>query len=98
MSFVEYDGTFAVDCTNGITRNRFPLDVFGVIDMIGQLHPIAFMLTSFETEYDFDHLYSGLIKLAEILDFNFDPEYIMQDAAGASALSAKKISWKFFHP
>jgi len=90
MSCVEYDGVFAVDGTHGITRNRFPLDVFGVIDLKGQLHPIAFMITSFETVYDFDHLYSGLIELAQLLDYNFDPCFIMQDAATASATSAKK--------
>ena len=58
--------------------------------MHGVLHPIAFMLTSFETSYDSDLFYKGLIKLARILNLNFDPEYIMQDAAPASYLSACK--------
>ena len=48
------------------------------------------MLTSFETVYDFDHLFSGLVELAQTLGYNFDPGYIMQDAATASATSAKK--------
>ena len=72
MKYVEYDGVFHIDGTHGIVKNRFPLDIFAITDSIGQLHPIAFMLTSFETKYDFDQFYSGLIKLAEKLDLNFD--------------------------
>ena len=43
-----------------------------------------------ESEYDFDHLYFGLKELACVLGLHFDPEYIMQDAALASANSANK--------
>ena len=88
MSYVEFDGVFHIDGTHGIVKNRFPLDVFAVTDMHGQLHPIAFMITSFETVYDFDQFYFGLIQLAENLNLNFDPEYIMQDACEASYNSA----------
>jgi hypothetical protein len=58
------------------------------------------MLTSFETEYDFDQFYSGLIDSSEMLNLSFDPTYIMQDA---SFNSAKKyfpnalILMCFFH-
>ena len=103
MSYVENDGVFHIDGTHGVVKNRFPLDVFAVTDMHGQLHPIAFMLTSYETEYDFDQFYSGLIDLAEMLNLSFDPTYIMQDATAASYNSAKKyfpnaiILMCFFH-
>jgi len=90
MSYVECDGVFHIDGTHGIVKNRFPLDVFAVTDMHGQIHPIALMLTSFETVYDFDQFYEGLIKLEENLNLNFDPEYIMQDACEASYNSARK--------
>ena len=53
------------------------------------IYPIAFMITSFETEYDFDRFYCGLIDLAEQLDLNFDTDYIMQDSAEASYNSAQ---------
>ena len=103
MSYVEFDGVFHIDGTHGIVKNRFPLDVFAVTDMHGQLHPIAFMITSFETVYDFDQFYFGLIQLAETLNLNFDPEYIMQDACEASYNSACKyfpnaiVLMCFFH-
>ena len=61
MSFIEYEGMFHIDGTHGIVKNRFPLDVFAITDKTGQLFPISFMITSFETEYDFDQFYSGLI-------------------------------------
>ena len=47
------------------------------------------MISSFETEYDFDRFYCGLIDLAEKLDLNFDPDYIKQDLAEASYNSAQ---------
>ena len=103
MSYVEYDGVFHIDGTHGVVKNRFPLDVFAVTDMHGTLHPIAFMLSSFETVYDFDLFYSGLIELARVLNLNFDPEYIMQDACAASYSSACKyfpdavVLMCFFH-
>ena len=80
-----------IDGTHGIVKNRFPLDVFAITDKTGQLFQISFMITSFETEYDFDQFYSGLIQLSDDLDLNFDPDFIMQDAAEASANSAIKF-------
>ena len=62
MKYVEYDGVFHIDGTHGIVKNRFPLDVFAITDRIGTLHPIAFMLTSFETQYDFERFYSGILN------------------------------------
>ena len=43
MSYVECDGVFHIYGTHVIVKNRFPLDVFSVKDMRGQLHLIAFM-------------------------------------------------------
>ena len=66
MRYVKYDGVFHIDGTHGIVKNRFPLDVFAITDRNGTLHPIAFMLTSFETQYDFERFYLG--KLDVFLD------------------------------
>ena len=59
MRNIEYDGVYHIDGTHGIVKNRFPLDIFGITDRAGTLHPIAFMLTSFEAQYDFERFYSG---------------------------------------
>ena len=61
MEFPLIEGMLHIDGTHGIVKNRFPLDVFAITDKTGQLFPISFMITSFETEYDFDQFYSGLI-------------------------------------
>ena len=42
------------------------------------------MITSHETQDDFEVFYDGLINEAESLDIDFDPEFIMQDACPAS--------------
>ena len=49
------------------------------------------MITSYETEYDFDLFYQALIDLAKLLGLDFKPDYIMQDACTASYLSAIKL-------
>jgi hypothetical protein len=91
MKNIEYGGgVFHIDGTHGIVKNRFPLVVFGITDRQGHFFPIAFMLTSFETSYDFDLFYEEIINLSESLDLYFNPEFIMQDASSASYLSAIK--------
>jgi len=49
------------------------------------------MISSFETVYDFNLYYKGLIALAELLDLDLDPEYIMQDACDASYNAARQF-------
>ena len=103
MNSVENEGVFHIDGTHGIVKNKYPVDIFGVSDQHGTLHPNAFMITSFETVYDFSLFYSSLIYLAKILKLDLDPEYIMQDACDASYNAAKKyfpnaiILMCFFH-
>ena len=59
-------------------------------DIRGVFHPIAFMITSHETESDFYNFYQGLIKLANELDLEYNPNYIMQDAWPASLNAANR--------
>ena len=86
-----------------MVKNKYPVDVFGVTDSHGKLHPIAFMITSFETEHDFNIFYKSMITLAALLDLDFSPEYIMQDACKASYNAARScfpnviILMCFFH-
>ena len=90
MSNIESNGIHHIDGTYRITVYGFPLIVYGVTDQCGQFHPICYMITSHETEDDFDEFYQGLIELAEVMDLSYDPEFIMQDAQTASRTAALK--------
>lgn len=70
--------------------NGFPLVVYGVSDLIGQFHPISFMITSHETEEHFNFFFKGLIMQCDQMNIEFHPAYIMQDAYRASYNSIKK--------
>ena len=52
---------------------------------------ICLMLTSHETESDFLHLYNGLLKQAEIMDLDWEPDFSMQDACRASLNAIAKV-------
>lgn len=74
-----------------MTSHGYPLVIFGITDIQGKFHPVVFMLTSHEKRIDFHHLYSGLVKIAEEIEINFDPKFIMQDACKASYNAAKAV-------
>ena len=44
MKIDEHHNIFHSDCTPKVTRNRFPVLVFGRSDIAGHLHPIAILL------------------------------------------------------
>ena len=48
--------------------------------LLGQIHLIAFMITSNETNEDFSFFLSGLVSVCKELDLEFDPQWTMQDA------------------
>jgi hypothetical protein len=87
-----------------LTKNGFPLIVFGLSDISGQLFPIAFMIVSHEETSDFSCFYSELNKLYQnIHGVSLSPDYILQDASRAEANGALavfpsvKIRMCFFH-
>ena len=84
-------GVFHVDGTYKIFKAGFPLVVYGVTDLCGQFHPIAFFITSHETEDDFFIFYSELLALTNSLKIHFDPKFIMQDALPASYNAATRL-------
>ena len=84
-------GMIHIDGTYKITRNKFPLIVFGRTDLRRQFHPISFMVTSHEDNTDFSFFYSELIKILNILKINFSLYYLMQDACQASYNAEKTI-------
>jgi len=63
MQNVELEGLFHIDGT------------FGVSDMHGQFHPIAFMLTSNEKQIEFSLFYEALKVESESLDLEFEPKF-----------------------
>ena len=67
------------------------INVYGVVDIQGVFHLICLMLTSHETESDFLHLYNGLLKQAEIMDLDWEPDFSMQDACRASLNAIAKV-------
>ena len=82
---------YHLDCTYKLTKNRFPLCVFGVSDFSGQLHPIAFALLSHEREGDFEWFFRSLISLTDSLGIVLNPKFLMMDACDASWNAASKI-------
>jgi len=58
--------------------------VFGITDIAGEFHPIAYCITSHEKEEDFVSFLASLKKVAKELDIDFSPEYIMMDSSDAT--------------
>jgi hypothetical protein len=56
-----------------------------------KIHLIAFCVTSHEQEEDFVKFYTGLFRLADLMDIDFNPQYIVQDAWLASYNAAKRV-------
>ena len=52
-------------------------------DFDHHFHQIALCVSSHEAEADFTYFYKGLQKIADRLDKEFDPKFIMQDASKA---------------
>ena len=91
FSNIDKNGVHHIDGTYKITRNGFPLILYGVTDIQGHFHPICFVVSSHENETDYEHFYDGLIRLADQLNLEFSPDYIMQDAWRASYNAVKKF-------
>lgn len=59
MSSIESRGVHHIDGTYRITIYGFPLVVYGVSDQSGRFHPVAYMITSHETQEDFETFMMG---------------------------------------
>jgi hypothetical protein len=84
MSYIEHKGIHHIDGTYRITIYGFPLVVYGVSDQTGRFHPVCYMITSHETQEDFEYFFQGINDLCNEMGLEYDPEYIMQDACPAS--------------
>ena len=61
MRNAEKHGVHHYDGTYKLSRNGFIVVVWGVTDIQGQFHPIAFALVSNEQESDFTDFFDGLL-------------------------------------
>ena len=92
LSFLkEKRGVAHIDTTYKITTVGYSLVVYGITDIQGRLHPVAFMLTSTESEEDFVNFYVGLNDLCKNMNIDYNPRFIMQDHCQASYNAAKTV-------
>jgi len=71
------EGMFHIDGTYKLTKEGFPIIIFGKTDFDHHFHPIALSISSHETEADFIYFYKGLQKIANKLDIEFDPHILI---------------------
>ena len=57
MTFISKKGVGHSDATYKITAHGYDLVIYGITDIRGVLHPIAFMISSHEREEDFHYFY-----------------------------------------
>ena len=87
---VENRDLFHLDATYRILKLCYPVIVIGVSDVNRKFFPIAFMITSHETEEDYLNFFTSFIKITSQLNLKFDPKYIVIDACKALAKAIKK--------
>ena len=76
----EKRGVAHIDTTYKITTVGYSLVVYGITDIQGRLHPVAFMLTSTESEEDFVNFHVGLNNLkCKNMNIDYNPRFIIQD-------------------
>ena len=76
---------------------RFWRQVFGITDLQRQFHPICFIITSHETEQDYDHFFDSLKDVCQEFEFNFEQIFICIDAWSATANSVSIITFHLVH-
>ena len=75
---------YHVDATYKLLKHFFPVIIFGATDRDNKFFPIAFMITSHETSEDYTHFFAEFKKVAkQVLNVDFDPQYIMADAGSS---------------
>ena len=67
MNNLSMKGVHHIDATYKITTYGFPLIVFGVSDAVGKFHPVSFMITSHETQHNFEEFYDVLLKYIRLI-------------------------------
>lgn len=91
INYLKERGVGHIDATYKIMTTGYSLVIYGVTDIRGHLHPVAFMITSKEQEEDFTYFYSGLQDLCQNMNLDYKPRFIMQDHCYASLNAAKNV-------
>jgi hypothetical protein len=74
-----------------IVKYGYPLLIFGVTDISRKFHPIAYMVTSHETQADFEFFFRSFQKLVEGQQLKFEPSFIVHDACPAMLNSIESL-------
>lgn len=82
---------FHIDGTYKITREGFPMLVFGRSNLNRKIYPIAFGIVSNEEAYDFLHFFQSIKSLCRFFNINFELNFLMQDAQSACSSAAKQV-------
>jgi hypothetical protein len=82
---------YYIDCTYKIIKYGYPQLIFGITDIRRKFHPIAYMITSHETQLDFQFFFSTFQKLVEDQQLKFEPDFIVQDACMAMRNSIESL-------
>ena len=80
-----------IDCTHKVTKNGFPLCVFGYSDNSGQFFPVFFAIMSHESENDFIWFFSSCLAVLKLHSIAPDFDFIMIDAKDATFYAAASI-------
>ena len=72
----------ATDGTYKLLWNGFPLILFGVVDIMQQFHPVAFLFTSHEDSTAFEFIFNSVKNaLDSLFNFALDPSFCISDNA-----------------
>jgi hypothetical protein len=94
LSRIKEGVMYHLDATYKIIKYFYPLIVFGASDINRKFFPICFMLSSHETTIDYVNFFRSLQALSKrVLNYEFNPKYIITDAA-KSMNKAIKIAFK----
>lgn len=81
-----------VDATYKIIWQGFPVLVVGVTDMHRAFHPIGVAVCTTEAEKDFEFIFKSLKdSVREIFNAEFDPKFVIADAAHQIHNAARKV-------
>lgn len=80
------------DATYKILWHGFPILVVGITDLCRKFHPMGVAVCTSEQQKDFEFIFAAVKQaIHNIFDVEFEPEYLIADAAGAIQNAAKQV-------
>lgn len=80
---------FHIDGTYKITKERYPMLVFGRSNPNRKMYPIVVGIISSEEQIDFEYFFSNIIGICRFFGINFSIRFLMQDAQLACSAAAR---------